>query len=115
MKRVLYSYWRSSASYRVRIGLAHKGLDHDYVPIHLLRDGGQQRADAYRARNPMGQVPALELIEDDGATRLLTQSLPILEYLEERWPAPPLLPRDPYLRARVRALAEVINRCRTSP
>ncbi len=107
MKLVLHNYWRSSASHRVRIGLGLKGLAYDYVAVDILhRD---QHADAYRARNPLAQVPALELTEDDGTRRTITQSLPILEYLEERWPEVPLLPRDPYLRARARMLAEIVN------
>lgn len=109
MKLTLHNYWRSSASYRVRIALGLKGLPYDYVSVHLVKDGGQQKAPAHRALNPQGQVPALELVEDDGSIKVLTQSLPIIEYLDERWPTPPLLPADPYLRARTRALAEVVN------
>lgn len=101
----LYNYWRSSASWRVRIGLAYKGLDYEYVPIHLVREGGAQHQESYRGKNPMRQVPYLEL--DDG--RGLAQSVAILEYLEEVHPAPPLLPEDPYLRARVRQLVEIVN------
>jgi maleylpyruvate isomerase len=101
----LYNFWRSSASWRVRIGLAWKGLSYEYVPIHLVRDGGEQHGEAYRAVNPMEQVPTLEL--DDG--RRLSQSLAILEYLEETVPEPPLLPREPYLRAKARQLAEIVN------
>ena len=104
----LYNYWRSSASWRVRIALAHKSLPYEYVAVSLLKDGGEQRSDAYRALNPLMQVPTLEW-EEGGEQRRLTQSIAMLEYLEERHPAPPLLPRDPYLRARARQLAEVIN------
>jgi len=107
MKLVLHSYWRSSASHRVRIGLGLKQLPYDYAPVNILH--GEQHADAYRAKNPMAQVPTLEITEDDGSRVALTQSLAILEYLDERWPDPPLLPRDPLLRARARALAEIIN------
>jgi maleylpyruvate isomerase len=106
MKLVLHNYWRSSASHRVRIGLGLKQLAYDYVHIGLA---GKQKSDDYTVMNPMQQVPTLEIIEDDGTHLLLTQSLPILEYLEERWPEHPILPRDPYLRARSRALAEIIN------
>jgi maleylpyruvate isomerase len=106
MKLVLHNYWRSSASHRVRIGLGLKELAYDYVHVGL---GGDQHADAYGAMNPMHQVPTLEVVEDDGTRRVLVQSLPILEYLDERWPARPILPRDPYLRARARALAEIVN------
>jgi maleylpyruvate isomerase len=107
MKLVLHSYWRSSASHRVRIGLGLKQLAFEYVAIDILH--GAQQAHAYRAKNPMAQVPTLEITEDDGTRIALTQSLPILEYLDERWPDPPILPRDPYLRAKVRALAEIVN------
>lgn len=101
----LYNYWRSSASYRVRIALAYKGLSYDYVPIHLVREGGGQHQAAYRQKNPMRQVPLLEL--EDG--RALAQSVAILEYLEEAHPEPPLLPKDPFLRAKVRQLVEMVN------
>lgn len=107
MKLVLHSYWRSSASHRVRIGLGLKQLPYDYAAVNIV--AGEQFADAYRARNPISQVPTLEITEDDGDRVTLTQSLAILEYLEDRWPDPPVLPRDPYLRARARALAEIVN------
>ncbi len=101
----LYGYWRSSCTYRVRIALALKGVEHEIVPVHLLEGGGQQHAESYRAKNPMAQVPSLEL--DDGT--VLGQSMAILEYLEERYPEPPLLPRDAVARARARQLAEIVN------
>jgi len=101
----LYGYWRSSASWRVRIGLALKGVEVEHHSVHLVQDGGQQHAADHLQRNPMRQVPVLEL--DDG--RQLTQSLAILEYLDARYPEPKLLPSDPYLRARARALTEVVN------
>jgi maleylpyruvate isomerase len=107
MNIVLHNYWLSSASYRVRIGLGLKQLAYDYVAVNIVK--GDQFADAYRAKNPIAQVPTLEIVEDDGRRVALTQSLPILEYLDERWPDPPILPRDPYLRARARTLAEIIN------
>jgi len=107
MKLVLHSYWRSSASHRVRIGLGLKQLPYEYTAVDLVH--GANRTDEYLGKNPSGQVPTLEITEDDGARITLTQSLAILEYLEERWPDPPLLPRDPLLRARARALAEIIN------
>lgn len=103
----LYSYWRSSCSWRVRIALHWKGVAHEIVPVHLLADGGQQRQPEYRAKNPMAQVPLLE-IEDGGAIQRIGQSLAILAYLEERFPEPALLPADPYLRARARQLAELV-------
>lgn len=104
----LYNYWRSSASWRVRIALALKGVAYEYVPVSLIRDGGEQKGEAFRALNPLMQVPALAW-EEGGETRVLTQSLAIIEYLEERFPEPALLPRDPFLRARTRQLAEMIN------
>lgn len=94
----LYTFFRSSASYRVRIALNLKGLEYEQVPVHLRR--GEQWEPGYRAVNPQALVPALE----DGA-RPLTQSLAIIEYLEERYPEPPLLPREPADRALVRAMA----------
>lgn len=96
----LYTYFRSSAAYRVRIALALKGLPYESVPVHLLQGGGEQLAPAYRAVNPAALVPSLQ----DGDA-VLTQSMAILEYLEETHPAPALLPAGPLARARVRALA----------
>tara|TARA_B100000609_G_scaffold199139_1_gene200855 strand:- start:18757 stop:19449 length:693 start_codon:yes stop_codon:yes gene_type:complete len=106
----LYSYFRSSCSYRVRIALYHKGLDFSYVPVHLVKDGGQQHAETYKQRNSMGQVPTLELIDNDGSiSATLTQSVAILEYLEEVYPDPPLLPKDSIERAKVRQIVEIVN------
>lgn len=99
---VLHNYYRSSTSYRVRIALEMKGLSYDYVPHHLRH--GEHLEPAYLAVNPQGLVPALVL--DDGT--LLTQSLAIIEYFDEIHPAPPLLPKDPLGRARVRMLAQMI-------
>lgn len=99
----LYTYFRSSAAYRVRIALNLKGLAWESVPIHLLRDGGEQLRPEYRAVHPGGMVPALE--DED---TVLTQSLAIIEYLDETIPKPPLLPSHPLGRARVRALAQTI-------
>jgi len=100
---VLYTYWRSSAAYRVRIALELKGLAWDARPVHLVREGGEQHLDAYRALNPQQLVPTLL---HDGHT--LTQSLAIVEYLDERFPQVPLLPADAAGRARVRALAQLV-------
>ncbi len=99
----LYTYFRSTAAYRVRIALNLKQLD--YIPhtIHLVRDGGEQHSTQYRDINPQGLVPTLI----DGDTTV-TQSLAIIEYLEERFPSPPLLPRTPGLRAQARAIAQQI-------
>jgi maleylpyruvate isomerase len=99
----LYTFFRSSASYRVRIALNLKGVAYEQVPIHLRRAGGEQFAASYKAINPQALVPSLE---DNG--RFLTQSLAILEYLEERFPKPPLLPADPADRAQVRGMALVV-------
>ncbi len=96
----LYSYYRSSASFRVRIALNLKGLPYEYVPVHLVRSGGEQLAEAYRAVNPDGLVPALA----DG-DMLLQQSLAMIEYLEETHPQPALLPAAAADRAYVRAVA----------
>ena len=96
----LYSFFRSSASYRVRIALNLKGLAADYVPINLRKGDGEQYEPPYRTMNAQSLLPSLE----DGG-HVLTQSLAILEYLEETHPQPPLLPRDPVARARVRSLA----------
>ena len=100
----LYTYYRSSAAYRVRIALNLKGMPYTAVPVHLVKDGGQHRSAAYRARNPQALVPAFEL--EDGT--VLTQSLAIMEYLDEVQPEPALLPADAIGRARVRALAQAI-------
>lgn len=110
MKLILHNYWRSSASYRVRIALGLKQLAYEYVSVHLVQDGGQQHASAYQQLNPMAQVPTLEVLEDGGARHVLTQSLPIIEFLDERVASPSLLiPTEAYARARVRAFAEIIN------
>ena len=99
----LYDYWRSSSAYRVRIALNLKGLAYRQVPVHLVRDGGQQNTPSYRALNPLGLVPALLHGE-----RVVVQSLAICEYLEEAFNTPPLLPRDPAGRARVRGMVQTI-------
>jgi len=104
----LYSYFRSSASYRVRIGLGLKGLTYEYIPVNLVRDGGEQFGEAHRARNRMEQVPVL-VTEENGVTIELTQSVAILEYLDERYPEPRLLPADRLARAYVRRAVEIVN------
>jgi maleylpyruvate isomerase len=105
----LYTFFRSSASYRVRIALNLKGLEYQQTPIHLRRGGGEQLKPAYKAINPQALVPALE---DDG--QILSQSLAIIEYLEERYPKPPLLPGDAAERALVRSMALLIA-CEVHP
>jgi maleylpyruvate isomerase len=106
---VLSTYWRSSASYRVRIALNLKGLPFVPVAVHLLREGGEQHRPEYRAKNPQALVPTLEV---DGVA--LTQSLAIMEWLEEAHPLPPLLPRAAVPRAAVRAFALAIA-CEIGP
>jgi maleylacetoacetate isomerase len=101
----LYTYWRSTSSYRVRIALALKGFDVEQAFVHLARNGGQQHEPAFRVLNPQGRLPVLEL----GTDAVITQSPAILEYLEEIRPTPPLLPSDPVQRARVRAVAAIIG------
>ena len=97
----LYTFWRSSAAYRVRIALALKGIAHEQVPTHLGRD--EQRGAQYLDRNPQGLVPALD---EDGF--VLGESMAIIEYLDETHPAPPLLPADARGRAIVRSMAQSI-------
>ncbi|MDF3934548.1 maleylacetoacetate isomerase [Pseudomonas citronellolis] len=99
----LYTYYRSTSSYRVRIALALKGLDARQLPVNLLQ--GEQRQDAYRALNPQGRVPAL--VTDAG--ELLVQSPAIIEYLEETHPEPALLPAEPLQRAKQRGVAALIG------
>ena len=99
----LFTYFRSSAAYRARIVLNLKGLKADFRFVHLLKDGGQQHTPEFKAVNPQGFIPALV---DQGHT--LTQSLAIIEYVEETHPQPALLPKDPLGRARVRAMALLI-------
>jgi maleylacetoacetate isomerase len=101
----LYTFFRSSASYRVRIAMNLKGLPYEPELIHLSKDGGGQNQPAFRALNPQGLLPVL--VDDEGNT--LTQSLAILEYLEELHPAVPLLPSDPLGRAQVRSIALAIS------
>lgn len=105
----LYTFFRSSASYRVRIALNLKGIEYEQAAIHLRRGGGEQLMPAYTALNPQALVPALA---DDG--RILTQSLAIIEYLEEKYPEPPLLPSEPGDRALVRSMAMVVA-CEVHP
>ncbi|WP_218110247.1 maleylacetoacetate isomerase [Oligoflexus tunisiensis] len=97
----LYHYWRSSCSWRVRWALAMKGVSYESVPVNLLQ--GEQKSEAYLAMNPTGQVPTLKV-----GDRLLTESLAILEWLEETYPHEPLLPKDPWERARVRELTLMV-------
>ncbi len=100
----LYSYFRSSAAYRVRIALNLKNIPYDMVPIHLVKEGGFNRRPEYRAVNPQMRVPALALSSGE----VLVQSLAIIEYLDEVYPEPPLLPPEALARAHVRALAQLV-------
>lgn len=103
MKPTLYSFWRSSAAFRVRIALNLKGIDYDIIPVHLRKGGGEQLKEPYQSLNPNGLVPLL--IDDSVA---LHQSSAIIEYLEEKYPKPALLPTKLEDRAWVRALAQDI-------
>jgi maleylpyruvate isomerase len=104
----LYGYWRSSSAWRVRIALHYKGMAYTCVPVHLLRGGGEQYAPAYLALNPLGRVPTLEFTFE-GKQVQLSESVAIMELLEELQPAPPLLPTSLYWRAKVRQLTQIIN------
>lgn len=100
---LLHGYWRSSSAYRVRLALNLKGLEYEQIAVHLVRDGGHQNLPEYRRLNPLGLVPALQRGE-----HVLVQSVAICEYLEEVFPAVPLLPPDAFGRARVRTIVQTI-------
>uniref|UniRef100_A0A4W5K6W2 Maleylacetoacetate isomerase n=1 Tax=Hucho hucho TaxID=62062 RepID=A0A4W5K6W2_9TELE len=102
-KPILHGYFRSSCSWRVRIAFALKGIEFDHLPVNLIKDGGQQLTDQYKALNPMQQVPAVQI---DGIT--LSQSLAVIQYIEETRPGPRLLPADPKKRAQVRMISDLI-------
>jgi maleylpyruvate isomerase len=102
----LYTFWRSNSPWRVRIALAWKGVPHDIVTLDL--GAGQQHTDDFRGLNLAEQVPVLEL-DEPGPPRRITQSMAIIEFLEERYPTPPLLPSEPWARAIARQLAEIVN------
>jgi maleylpyruvate isomerase len=108
---IFYDYWRSSSAWRVRIALNIKQIAVERRAVNLAPRGepGAQHSAEFRALNPMSQVPVLVVEGAPGPPRTLTQSMAILEYLEERFPSPPLLPADPWLRARARQLAEMVN------
>ncbi|UJF24213.1 maleylacetoacetate isomerase [Suttonella sp. R2A3] len=103
MSPALYGYWRSSASYRVRIALALKGIDYHYQTVHLVRGGGEQHQKHFREINPQGLIPVYQ--DEHG---VFSQSQAIIDYLELRHPEPALLPEDPAKQAHVRALAQII-------
>ena len=100
----LYSYYRSSSAYRVRIGLYLKKIEFHYQAVHLLKEGGEQFQDSFKEINPLSQVPCLK-----SKDKVLTQSLPILLYLEELQPKPALLPKNPFQKAEVLSFCEMIN------
>lgn len=104
LKPILHGYFRSSCSWRVRIAFALKGIEYDQVPVNLIKDGGQQLTDQYKVLNPMQQVPAVQI---DGIT--LSQSLAVIQYIEETRPGPNLLPTDPKKRAEVRMICDLIS------
>lgn len=101
---LLYSYFRSSCSYRVRIALYLKNIPFTYKPVHLVKEGGEQFRENFKKVNPLSQVPCLK-----HKNRYLTQSLPIILYLEDLWPSPPLFPKDSFHRTEVLSLCEIIN------
>ena len=100
----LYSYFRSSSAYRVRIALELKGLGYEYCAVHLVKDGGEQHLPDYRQINPARQLPTLD---HDG--QLISQSMAILGYLDDLWPTPALFPSQPFEKAQVTQLCELIN------
>ncbi|XP_032355573.1 maleylacetoacetate isomerase isoform X1 [Etheostoma spectabile] len=102
-KPILHGYFRSSCSWRVRIAFALKGIEYDQAPVNLIKDGGQQLTEQYKTLNPMQQVPAVEI---DGI--ILSQSLAVIQYIDETRPGPRLLPADPKKRAQVRMISDVI-------
>lgn len=108
MSITLYGYWRSSSTWRVRIALAHKGIPYETAVVHLVKDGGEQRSEAFKKLNPRGEVPLLQVMHAGQPFRV-AQSMAIIEYLEETHPEPALLPREPLARARARHLAEMVN------
>ena len=102
---ILYDYWRSSSAWRVRVALHWKGVPFERRVVNLIKDGGEQHGAEFQALNPLRQVPVL--VTDDG--HAITQSMAIIGYIEERYPTPPLLPADAWLRARARQLGEMVN------
>lgn len=107
---IFYDYWRSSSAWRVRIALNLKQVSVERRAVNLSPEGGgAQHEPAYRALNPFSEVPVLVVEDAGGTARVIAQSMAIIAYLEERFPSPPLLPVEPWLRARARQLAEMVN------
>lgn len=109
---IFYDYWRSSSAWRVRIALNLKQISVERRAVHLARQGdggGEQFSAEFRALNPFSEVPVLVVDDPGGTRRVLAQSMAILGYLEDRFPTPPLFPAEPWLRARARQLAEMVN------
>jgi maleylpyruvate isomerase len=106
---IFYDYWRSSSAWRVRIALNLKQISVERRAVNLIGNGGEQHAPDFRALNPFSEVPVLVVDDAAGAPRAIGQSMAIVHYLEERFPSPPLLPADPWLRARARQMAEMVN------
>src|SRR5688500_17347222 len=106
MKLKLYHYWRSSSSWRIRWALAHKAVACEYIPVSLL--DGESESEEHLSRNPLGFVPVLEIVRSGATPFYLSESMAILEWIEEMHPNPTLLPGDAYQRARIRQLAEII-------
>ncbi len=104
----LYNYYRSSASYRVRLALHFKELNFDYVPVHLIKNQGEQNSESYRQLNSLSQVPTL-IHQTAQGPKAMSQSVAIIEYLEEVFPQKSLLPKDPFMRSKIREFSETIN------
>lgn len=103
----LYHYWRSSSSWRVRWALALKRVPCEFIPVNLLE--GEQTSQPHRRRNPLGVVPVLEILRGEGPSQFLAESVAIVEWLEETFPKPKLIPGDSFKRARIRQLSQIVN------
>ena len=105
----LYSYWRSSSAWRVRLVLELKDIPYSVYPVHLVKDGGEQHSDWYTKKNPLTQIPTLEFTDTQGNPQLLTQSVAIAEYLEARHPSPSIFTPNTLTNATIRQIVEIIN------
>jgi maleylacetoacetate isomerase len=108
-KLILYTYYRSSCAFRVRIALNLKGIECEQRGVDLVKDGGQHLSDEYKKINPYNQVPAMVVMDSKGQKVTLIQSLAIIDYLDDMYPEPSLVPKDPLEKAKVRAIAECIT------